>query len=95
MGVDKGRSVSTLKKVQVAAISVFLQFSLLENPTIARFFKSISRSRPVVVRSFPTWDLSLVLRTLVEFPFEPIEDISVKLLTLKHFSLWQLPQLLG
>ncbi|XP_040184541.1 uncharacterized protein LOC120917366 [Rana temporaria] len=76
-GVDKGLSVSTLK-VQAAAISVFLQFSLLENPMVARFFKSISRTRPVVVRSCPTWDLSLVLQTLVEFPFEPLEDISVK-----------------
>ncbi|XP_040195283.1 uncharacterized protein LOC120928241 [Rana temporaria] len=85
-GVDKGLSVSTLK-VQAAAISVFLQFSLLENPTVARFFKSISRARPVVVRSCPTWDLSLVLQTLVEFPFEPLEDISVKLLTLKTFFL--------
>ncbi|XP_040197924.1 uncharacterized protein LOC120930813 [Rana temporaria] len=85
-GVDKGLSVSTLK-VQAAAISVFLQFSLLENPTVARFFKSISRARPVVVRSCPTWDLSLVLQTLVEFPFEPLEDISVKLLTLKTIFL--------
>lgn len=43
------------------------------------------KPRPVV--SFPKWDLSLVLQGLTKAPFEPIEEASLRFLTLKTILL--------
>lgn len=59
-GMEMGLAASTLK-VQVAALSVFLERKLSQEPFIVRFFKALARLRPVPFKSFPKWDLSLVL----------------------------------
>jgi len=41
------------------------------------------RARPRTVSTVPPWDLKLVLLTLQEDPFEPLQDIPMKLLTWK------------
>ncbi|XP_040179243.1 uncharacterized protein LOC120913408 [Rana temporaria] len=81
-GVELGLSPSTLK-VQVAALSIFLQDSLQQNPFIKSFFKALSRSKPARVTACPSWDLSLVLKALSESPFEPLEESVLKWVTLK------------
>ena len=81
-GADKGLALSTLKG-QVSALSVFLEKQLALDPWIARFFKGLSRQRPVRTSSLPVWNLSLVLQALTKEPFEPLESCSLKLITLK------------
>ncbi|XP_073467253.1 uncharacterized protein [Aquarana catesbeiana] len=85
-GADKNLAVSTLK-VQVAALGVYLERSLSSETLIMRFFKALSRSRPVPVKHFPNWDLSVVLQALAKEPFEPLQAISLKNLTLKTIFL--------
>ncbi len=41
------------------------------------------RLRPVRPPIFPSWDLSVVLKGLLEPPFEPLESAPVRTLTLK------------
>ena len=81
-GADKGLAVSTLK-VQVAALGVFLERSVSADPLVIRFFKALVRSRPIVVKDCPAWDLPVVLQAMTKEPFEPLNIASLKLLTLK------------
>ncbi len=47
--------------------------------------------RPVRSPSFPSWDLSVVLKGLLESPFEPLESAPVKILTLNVTHCWHWP----
>ncbi|XP_068091948.1 uncharacterized protein [Hyperolius riggenbachi] len=85
-GIERGLALSTIK-VQVAAISVFVDKKLALDPLVIRFMKSVERSRPIVKKSCPRWDLSLVLNVLMEEPFEPLEEISLRNLTIKTIFL--------
>ncbi|XP_068128360.1 uncharacterized protein [Hyperolius riggenbachi] len=81
-GYQKGLSTSTLK-VQTAAISVFLERRLAEEEFFIRFFQALKRIRPLVQSRMPSWDLNTVLQALCNSPFEPLEEISDKCLTIK------------
>ncbi|XP_068094885.1 uncharacterized protein [Hyperolius riggenbachi] len=81
-GFQKGLSSSTLK-VQVSALTVFLDRKLAEEEDIIRFFKALRRIRPTIHSRVPSWDLNTVLQGLCEPPFEPLVDSSDKLLTIK------------
>ncbi|XP_077340446.1 uncharacterized protein LOC143984042 [Lithobates pipiens] len=81
-GADKGLSISTLRG-QVSALIVFLEDHLATNPWVVRFFRALSRQRPVQGLSFPRWDLSLVLQSLTGPPFEPLKECFLRELTLK------------
>lgn len=81
-GIDKGLTPSTIK-VQIAALSVYLEKRLQEDPFIARFCKAISRRKPVRVNIAPSWDLSVVLKAFLGSPFEPISEASLRLVTFK------------
>ncbi|XP_068110229.1 uncharacterized protein [Hyperolius riggenbachi] len=85
-GIERGLALSTIK-VQVAAISVFVDKKLALDPLVIRFMKSVERLRPIVKKSCPRWDLSLVLNVLMEEPFEPLEEISLRNLTIKTIFL--------
>lgn len=85
-GLEKGLAASTLK-TQVAALSVFLERTLSGEPLIIRFFRAMAKVKPRPVVSFPKWDLSLVLQGLTMAPFEPIEEASLRFLTLKTILL--------
>lgn len=84
--MDKGRAFTTVK-VYLAAISAchvgFGKLSAGCHPLIRRFMKGARRLRPPSKLVMPSWDLPLVLRALSEAPFEPLEGIGMKLLTLK------------
>lgn len=81
-GIDKGLTPSTIK-VQIAALSVYLEKRLQEDPFIARFCKAISRRKPVRVNIAPSWDLSIVLKAFLGSPLEPISEASIRLITFK------------
>ncbi|XP_016369319.1 uncharacterized protein LOC107709377, partial [Sinocyclocheilus rhinocerous] len=84
--MDKDRSFSTIK-VYLAAISashVGFEGSMVgQHSLIRRFMKGARRSLPVIRRTVPEWDLSMVLEALSQSPFEPLGSISLKLLSFK------------
>ncbi|XP_067302267.1 uncharacterized protein [Pseudorasbora parva] len=84
--MDKGRSFSTVK-VYLAAISAchvgFEGSTVGQHSLIRRFMKGARRSLPVIRRTIPEWDLSMVLEALSQFPFEPLGNIPLKLLSFK------------
>ncbi|XP_056093378.1 uncharacterized protein LOC130072339 [Rhinichthys klamathensis goyatoka] len=84
--MEKGRSFSTIK-VYLAAISAchvgFEGSTVGQHPLIRRFMKGARRSLPVIRRTVPEWDLSMVLEALSQHPFEPLGSISLKLLSFK------------
>ncbi|KAL0152042.1 hypothetical protein M9458_052646, partial [Cirrhinus mrigala] len=83
---DSGRMPSTLK-VYVAAIAAF--HALVDNRIIGkndlviRFLKGARRLNPPRPSTLPTWDLALVLDALTGPPFEPIQSVSLRALSLK------------
>ncbi len=83
---DSGRMPSTLKMC-VAAITAFHAHvenrPIGRNYLIIRFLKGARRLNPPRPSTLPTWDLALVLDALTEPPFEPIQSVSLQLLSLK------------
>ncbi len=81
-----GLTHSTLK-VYVAAIAAYHAplggQSVGKDPLVTRFLCGVMRLRPQVQSRVPPWDLAVVLDALCRPPFEPIEEISDCLLTLK------------
>lgn len=84
--LDKGRTPSTLK-VYVAATAAFtkpmLGQSLGRNDLVIRFLRGAKRLNPPRPPSVPMWDLSTVLEAMKGAPFEPIQSIDIKHLSLK------------
>ncbi|XP_026133283.1 uncharacterized protein LOC113112099 [Carassius auratus] len=84
--LEKDRSFSTIK-VYLAAISAchvgFEGSTVGQHPLIRRFMKGARRRLPVIRRTVPEWDLSMVLEALSQYPFEPLGSISIKLLSFK------------
>ncbi|XP_052430666.1 uncharacterized protein LOC127971591 [Carassius gibelio] len=84
--LDKGKAFSTIK-VYLAAISAchvgFGDKTAGQHPLISRFMKGARRKRPGARRMVPLWDLSTVLEALSQHPFEPLEAIGLKFLSLK------------
>ena len=79
-GVDLGLKVSTLR-VQIAALSVYLDRRLAKEDLIKRFL--LAREFPALKGSCPPWDLTRVLEAFSILPFETIEEVPFKFLTLK------------
>lgn len=70
--------VSTLK-IQVAALSLFLDVMLAEELLMKNFLLARPRRTP---RLIIHWDLSLVLNALTRAPFEPLNKASLGLVTM-------------
>uniref|UniRef100_A0A803JKG5 Core-binding (CB) domain-containing protein n=1 Tax=Xenopus tropicalis TaxID=8364 RepID=A0A803JKG5_XENTR len=85
-GLDKGLQYRTLK-VHVSALSALSGSSWAEDSMIKRFFLAVLKVRPPKARSPPPWSLPLVLKALSKSPFEPLESVSIWLLTLKTLFL--------
>ncbi|KAI2644504.1 Transposon Ty3-G Gag-Pol polyprotein [Labeo rohita] len=81
-----GLAHSTLK-VYVAAISAYHAplggMSVGRNHLVTRFLRGALRLRPPTRPHIPTWDLAVVLEALCRPPFEPIEEIPDRLLSIK------------
>ncbi|KAL0147122.1 hypothetical protein M9458_057646, partial [Cirrhinus mrigala] len=91
-----GLSHSTLK-VYVAAISAYhaplAGMPVGKDPPVVRFLRGVLRLRPPTRPHIPTWDLAVVLEALCRPPFEPIEEIPVRFLTIKTALLLALTSL--
>ncbi|XDV25212.1 hypothetical protein PO909_029164 [Leuciscus waleckii] len=93
---DSGLSPSTLK-VYVAAIAAYHAplggASVGRHPWVTRFLRGTLRLRPAARSRVPTWDLAIVLEGLAMAPFEPIEEVPEKFLTLKTLFLLSISSL--
>ncbi|XP_048059471.1 uncharacterized protein LOC125276089 [Megalobrama amblycephala] len=84
--LDKDRAFSTVK-VYLAAISAchvgIDKNTIGQHPLVCRFMRGARRLHRVSKPLIPPWDLSVVLNALSQPPFEPIDSIELKLLSLK------------
>ena len=84
--MDKGKAFSTIK-VYLAAVSAchvgFGDKPAGQHPLVCRFMKGARRKLPVSRPLVPLWDLSVVLDALSHHPFEPMEAVGMKFVSLK------------
>ncbi len=84
--LERRLSPSTLK-VYVAAIAAHHDAvdgrSLGKHDLIVRFLKGARRMNPSRPPLVPSWDLSIVLARLQRGPFEPLDSVELKFLSLK------------
>ncbi len=84
--LERRLSPSTLK-VYVAAIAAHHDAvdgrSLGKHDLIVRFLKGARRMNPSSPPRVPSWDLSIVLAGLQRGPFEPLDSVELKFLSLK------------
>ncbi len=85
-GLERRLSPSTLK-VYVAAIASNHDpvegKSVGKHDWVVRFLRGARRLNPPRPPSIPSWDLSLVLRALQQGPFEPLQTVEPKFLSMK------------
>ncbi|KAK2902582.1 hypothetical protein Q8A73_012328 [Channa argus] len=80
--VDRGFSLNTVKTYAAAISSCpegFADRSVFSHPLLKRFLRGVRWQRPLA----PPWDLSLVLCALVASPFEPLDQVPLRLLSWK------------
>ncbi len=84
--LERRLSPSTLK-VYVAAIAAHHDAvdgrSLGKHDLIVRFLKGPRRTNPSRPLLVPSWDLSIILAGLQRGPFEPLDSVELKFLSLK------------
>ncbi|XP_053296886.1 uncharacterized protein LOC128456655 [Pleuronectes platessa] len=84
--IDQKRAFSTVK-VYLAAISAchvgFDGKPVGQHPLVCRFMKGARRLLPVSKTMSPSWDLTVVLGALSSHPFEPLDNVDMKTLSLK------------
>ncbi len=89
-GLERRLSPSTLK-VYVAAISAYHDpvegKSVGKHNLVVRFLRGARRLNPPRPPSLPSWDLALVLRALITAPFEPLQSVEFKFLSMKTLLL--------
>ncbi len=89
-GLERRLSPSTLK-VYVAAIAANHDpvegKSVGKHDWVVRFLRGARRLNPPRSPSIPSWDLSLVLRALQQGPFEPLQTVEPKFLSMKTLLL--------
>ncbi len=89
-GLERRLSPSTLK-VYVAAIAANHDpvegKSVGKHDWVVRFLRGARRLNPPRPPSIPSWDLSLVLRALQQGPFEPLQTVESKFLSMKTLLL--------
>ncbi len=89
-GLERRLSPSTLK-VYVAAIAAYHDpvegKSVGKHDWVVRFLRGARRLNLPRPPSIPSWDLSLVLRALQQGPFEPLQTVEPKFLSMKTLLL--------
>ena len=79
-------STSSIKVHRAAICSSLRQLgsaSYSEDPVLRDVIRALTLRKPTVPRRVPAWDLFLVLASLREPPFEPLEKLDLASLTLK------------
>ena len=83
---QQGRAYSTIKGYTSMLTAIRGQidgYSFANHPLVATFLKGVLRKRPPVKSPVPAWDLDIVLNYLMSQEFEPSEQVSLDLWTLK------------
>jgi hypothetical protein len=85
--LDEGKSFPTVK-ARVSAINYFhpggtFRGSLGKHEFVQDFLAGARRLRPFSRDKFPTWELPWVLQGLMTEAFEPLESLSLRMLTIK------------
>ena len=91
--VDKGQAFSTIKGYLAAISACHVGFgsdTVGLHPLVRQFMKGVRRLRPVERSKVPLWDLNVVLDALSQAPFEPLESVDLKYLSLKTAMLFSL-----
>ena len=86
---DKNSSPATVKGYRSAISTTVKQVSSVDfsnQPILAAVVRSFELERPRVRTHFPKWDLAVVLSSLSNAPFEPLDSCGFKELTLKTVS---------
>ncbi|CAJ0940807.1 unnamed protein product [Ranitomeya imitator] len=81
-GLESGLALGSLKG-QVSALSVLFQRKIASRLPVKTFIQGVSRVVSPYRMPLASWDLNLVLGVLQEAPFEPLQDISLTLLSWK------------
>ena len=89
--LDSGKASSTVRLYSVA-ISAYHELvggvSVGRHPLVSQFVRGAYRLRPGRTLRAPSWDLSLVLRSLTQAPYEPLGQADLK--SLSHKTLFLL-----
>ena len=84
---DQGLQFNTVKSRQSAIAAYHAKFpfkcTLASHPAIKKFLKGAAMRYASVRTRVPAWDLPTVLKALKSSPFEPMETIDLKFITLK------------
>nr|XP_025033567.1 uncharacterized protein LOC112543511 [Pelodiscus sinensis] len=87
---ESGLTLSSLR-VHLAAISAFHQpvggSALFSHAITKRFLKGLQNLYPPRSAPSPSWNLDLVLDTIMHPPFEPLASVSLHILTMKTIFL--------
>src|SRR5207253_7197085 len=59
------------------------QFDVVSNFRLSNLIRNFGLERPLTRLFFPKWDLALVLRSLLEAPYEPLATATLSVLTQK------------
>ncbi len=97
-GLERRLSPSTLK-VYVAAISTLHDpikgRSVGKHDLVVRFLRGARSLNPPRPPSLPSWDLALDLRALQTAPFEPLQSVGLKFISMKTLLLTALASIRG
>lgn len=77
------RTISGYRSMLSAVLPPVQNCPVGQHPYISRLIKGVFHSRPPKVKLFPEWNLEVVLKALEKQPFEPLNDVPLKFLTLK------------
>lgn len=84
--LEKGNAFSTIKVYLAAILACHVSFgstTVGQHPLLACFMKGACRLSPVSKQLAPSWDLSIVLDALCQQPFEPLNQVELKMLHLR------------
>ena len=89
---SKSASLSTIKGYRTAVSRVLLysqNTDLTSSRVIADLISALAHDRPRHLKTFPKWDLTMVLTSLNKPPYEPLQAADLKALTFKTvFLVW-------
>lgn len=86
-GFELDLSVTSLK-VQTSALAALFQKQWAILPEFRLYFQGLNRLKPPVRHPVPPWDLNVVLQALEESPFEPLDSVDLKHVTVKTVFLF-------
>jgi len=92
LSVDRNASLSTIKGYRTAIAKVLFysqQIDLSHAQVLSDLISALEHEKPKALKTFPKWDLPLVLTSLTKPPYEPLASADLKHLTYKTvFLLW-------